>query len=302
MDGLMQVRIGIGGWEHEVLDRCLYPRPGMESLEKLSFYARVFPTVEVRPTFWDESLGAGDARDWASAVGPDFRFLVKLHRHFTHERQMKTELARSTRALLAELARRDRLGALLMQFPYSFTNTGAARYHLARLAEVFGGFPLQVEFRHDSWNQSGTGALLAEHGMTPAMVDMPHIRQLAPLARVRPERAAYVRLHGRNDKGWLLGAMDARYDYLYNARELAELKRRLDHLTTRAVSTVLIFNNTTGGKALANALQLAARLSPSRRTAIPSKSLEAFSFLREVAEPESATIGLFDDETYRQAI
>jgi uncharacterized protein YecE (DUF72 family) len=302
MEDVTLLRIGIGGWEHEVLDRCLYQRPGMGSLEKLSFYAQFFGAVEVRPTFWDESLGAAEARDWASAVGADFRFVVKLHRTFTHAREMKSEPARSTRALLAELARRDRLGALLLQFPYSFTNTGAARYHLARLAEAFRGFPLQVEFRHDSWNQSGTGALLGEHDMTPAIVDMPRIRQLGPLASVRPDGTAYVRLHGRNEKGWLLPAMDLRYDYLYNARELAELKRRLDHLTARSESSIVIFNNTTGGKAVANALQLQAKLSASRKTALPPRSLEAFPFLREIAAPETGAMELFAEESYRKAI
>jgi len=297
-----RLRIGIGGWEHEVLDRCLYPQPGMGSLEKLSFYAQFFGTVEVRPTFWDESLGPGDAREWASAVGTDFQFIVKLHRRFTHERAMRSALARSTRAILAELARRDRLGGLLLQFPYSFTNTGPARYHLARLAEAFRGFRLLVEFRHESWNQTTTGALLAEHAMAPAIVDMPRIRQLGPLGRVRPDGTAYLRLHGRNEKGWLLPAMDLRYDYLYNKRELAELKRRIDHLTTRSQTSLVVFNNTTGGKALANALQLQARLSASRKTVLPPKSIEWFPFLREVAADETLAIPLFTEEPYRKAI
>ena len=303
MDGTTgRMRIGIGGWEHDILDRSLYPRPGMESLEKLSHYAQFFNAVEVRATFWDESLGAADARAWAGAVGPDFQFVLKLNRRFTHEREMKTELARSTRAMLAELARRDRLGGLLLQFPYSFTNTGAARYHLGRLAEAFGGFPLLVEFRHDSWNQGSTAALLAEHGVSPAIVDMPHVRQLAPLGRVRPEGTAYLRLHGRNDKGWLLHGMDLRYDYLYNARELAELKRRIDHLLARTTSLSVMFNNTSGAKALANALQLQARFSPSHRVALPPRSLETFPFLRDIAAPESVAMPLFAQEQYREAV
>ena len=303
MDGMTsRLRIGIGGWEHEVMDRCFYERPGMHALEKLTFYAQYFSTVEVRPTFWDETLGASEARDWASAVGGDFQFVVKLNRKFTHEREMKSTLARSTRAILAELARRDRLGGLLLQFPYSFTNTGASRYHLGRLGEVFGGFPLLVEFRHDSWNQNGTAALLAEHAMRPAIVDMPRIRQLGPLARSQPSGTPFLRLHGRNEKGWLLPTMDLRYDYLYNARELAELTRRINHLSPRSEETLVIFNNTTGGKAIANALQLRARLSTSRKTVLPGRSLEVFPFLNEIATPETAAMPLFADKPYRRAI
>ena len=61
--------------------------------------------------------------------------------------------------------------------------------------------------------------------------DLPRIKQFpVTFPRPRGERA-YFRLHGRNEKGWLLNGYDVRYDYLYNARELRELKRRMCHRT-----------------------------------------------------------------------
>ena len=54
--------VGVGGWDHAALDACFYPKANMESLERLSFYSRFFDTVEVRATFWDDSLTEADAR------------------------------------------------------------------------------------------------------------------------------------------------------------------------------------------------------------------------------------------------
>ena len=132
-----QVFIGTGGWEHDVLDQCLYPQSGMTSNQKLAYYARFFGTTEVRATFWDESIAAADARGLAEAVEGrhDFLFNVKLHKAFTHKRELHSSMAKNNRGVLQELARHNKLGALLLQFPYGFTNTGAGRQHLVKLAE-----------------------------------------------------------------------------------------------------------------------------------------------------------------------
>src|SRR5512141_2646417 len=89
--GQVNYLIGIGGWEHEVLDDRFYPHPGLSSTEKLSYYAGFFETVEIRPTFWDETLRAEDARPWIDAVAHarTFRFNIKLHASFTHKRTVK---------------------------------------------------------------------------------------------------------------------------------------------------------------------------------------------------------------------
>ncbi|MEO8168925.1 MAG: DUF72 domain-containing protein, partial [bacterium] len=146
--------VGIGGWEHEALDDCLYGTRTEYSTLKLRCYARFFDTVEVRSTFWDEELSTNDAQQWMEAVAENnrFRFNVKLHKSFVQEKEIKPELATRVRGLLQELQKNDKLGALLVQLPYSFTNTSANRFHLVKLGEIFRGFPMHVEFRNESWN------------------------------------------------------------------------------------------------------------------------------------------------------
>jgi uncharacterized protein YecE (DUF72 family) len=296
-------RVGMGGWEHEIFDSCFYPREGASSADKLNYFARHFQTAEIRATFWDDSLTALDAKEWIGALhdAPGFLLNVKLHSTFTHGKSLPPELTRSVRQILQELAKHNRLGSLLVQFPYSFTNTGGNRHHLVRLAEVFTGFPLHVEFRHQSWNQEGLVTFLREHSLGVVGADMPRIRQYMPFITAVSGDAAYLRLHGRNEKGWMLNGYDARYDYQYNSREIREIARRLRGLEGRCRAVTVICNNNTGGKSLPLAFQLISALREGRPVAVPSRTLRAFPFLSSIAAPEAGEMPLLDAD-YRRVI
>lgn len=300
--GTLQVLTGIGGWEHEVLDRVLYGDRG-EAAAKLRAYAGMLHAVEVRATFWDDTLSAADAASWVEAVQENrrFRFGVKLHRAFTHGGGATAEQARMFRGVLQELARADRLAALVLQFPWSFTNTGSARHHLAKLASSFEGFPLAAEFRHDSWAHDSVPSLLEELGITPVQADLPRVNRHMPFHTTIVGRTAYLRLHGRNERGWLQNGMDTRYDYLYNERELREIGRRLERLEGRCAEAVVIWNNTTGGKAVVNALQLRSALR-GEPVAVPERTLEAFPVLRRSCMALEERVPLFATEEYRRVV
>jgi len=296
--GGRSISLGIGGWEHDILDHCFYPTRGSSSARKLEFYSRYFNCTEIRPTFWDASLGTADAREWSRAVEgrTDFRFVMKLHSSLTHARAITTPVVRSMHDILTELQRGNRLGAVLAQFPYAFTNTGAHRFHLEKLADAFRGFPLHVEFRHASWDQATVAQLLQDLQLQPVLADLPRIKQF-PLAYPRPAgQRAYFRLHGRNEKGWLLNGYDARYDYLYNARELREIKRRILSVPHSCTELLVLWNNTTGGKALANAFEMSAALFESRLLPLPLATLQAFPHLAPASKPVDRTSSLFDAE------
>ncbi|MEK9135932.1 MAG: DUF72 domain-containing protein [Bacteroidota bacterium] len=296
--------IGIGGWEHDVLDRCFYPSPQAGLLEKLAYYSKVFDTVEVRATFWDDALTGEDAKKWIQAVRENrrFTFNVKLHASFTHKKSIRPQVTRSVRSLLHELLKADRLGTLLIQFPYSFTNTSTNRFHLVKLAEGFAGYPMHVEFRHESWNQPSTWDLLAEKSLSLTSPDLPHIRQFMPYTSSIVGDRAYLRLHGRNEKGWLLNSLDARYDYLYNGKEIREIVRRVEAISHKSRHVTIIFNNTTGGKAVANALQFVSALRAGKHVLVPEATLRTFPHLHEIASVVQPGLGLIVNAGYRQAI
>jgi uncharacterized protein YecE (DUF72 family) len=296
------VLVGTAGWEHEEFDRVLYSAQGMESGAKLACYARSFDAVEVRSTFWDDTLGETDARAWMDAVRENrrFQFLVKLHKSFTHGKTIHPSATRAVRGLLQELAKNGRLGALLIQFPASFTATSAHRFHLTKLGEIFAGFPVHVEFRHDSWNQSWLMPFLAEHQLRPVNADLPRVGHLMPFLTGVDGDTAYLRLHGRNENGWLRGGWDARYDYLYNARELREIARRIGLLTEKCSRVLVLCNTTPHGKSIATAFRLASASREDRGLVIPARTLEAFPALQDIALPQP-TGSLFEQEQYRRA-
>jgi len=306
--GQVNYLVGLGGWEHEVLDDCFYPHAGLTPAEKLSYYAGFFETVEIRPTFWDETVKAEDAKPWVDAVAHarTFLFNVKLHSLFTHKRTLKRDVAKSTQEILRFLQERRRLGALLMQFPYEFTNTSSNRIHLARLAEIFRGFPVHVELRHDSWQSPSFKNFLAENFLFPVNADIPRVKHLMPFSPKVAGETAYLRLHGRNEKGWLLDNYEARYDYLYNARELQEIRRRLDALAVRCQQVTIICNNTTGGKAVATALQLISMLRADKPgikpLEVPAAAFYAFPVLRDIGTPYEQQGSLFGATGLRAAM
>ncbi len=298
------VWVGTAGWEHEVLDDCLYPPGVRESSEKLAYYAEFFDTVEVRHTFWDEAIEVEEARQWVRAVAHNkrFRFNLKLHSSFTHKRHITSRLATRIRALLQELAKGEKLGALVAQFPFSFTNTSAHRFHLVRLSELFTGFPVHIELRHQSWNQPFLLSFLAEQGLHPVGSDFPRLRQFIPFVTGVTDDRAYLRAHGRNERGWLQNGLDVRYDYLYNSREIRELARRVSSFLLKCSEVTVIFNNTTGGKAVANALQLSGALREGKRLVIPLATARAFPFLQGCVPEEEAKQMLFGAEELRKAV
>jgi len=296
--------VGVGGWEHETFDHCFYPQPELESTRKLSLYAASFDSVEVRATFWDETLAARDAAEWVLAVSANrqFQFTVRLHHSFTHKKMFTPGATRNVRGVLHELARFDRLGALLAQFPYAFTNTSANRFHLVKLAEIFTGFPMFVELRHASWDHESLRDFLSENLLHPVSVDLPRLRQFISCRADVVGTTAYVRLHGRNEKGWLVNGIDTRYDYLYNGRELREIRRRVECLGDKAGKVLIMFNNTTGGKALINALQLQQALGSNKSISIPARMLQAFPYMHALAPKESIQVSLPMFEEIRDAV
>lgn len=74
-----------------------------------------------------------------------------------------------------------KLGAVLLQFPFSFHRTEGNITYLKELAKRFADYPLVVEVRHASWNDKGFYEMLRESGVGFCNIDQPVIgRSLEP--------------------------------------------------------------------------------------------------------------------------
>ena len=231
-EGARVIRFGPAGWEYPDWAGIVYPRPEPRGFDRLRFLARFFGTVEVNATFY-RPFSAEVAARWCERVADvaAFRFGAKVWRRFTHERDAAygADEVSQARAALDRLHAEGRLGAALLQFPWSYRREAPAEEWLRGLFRAFAGLPLVVEVRHASWDAPDVLAELAEAGVGIVNVDQPLFHaSLRPAARVTSP-VAYVRVHGRNYADWFRkdAGRDARYDYLYSAGELAPWAKRI---------------------------------------------------------------------------
>jgi len=150
------------------------------------------------------------------------------------------------------------LGCILVQFPWSFKYLPSNRRYLAELIESFNDYPLVVEVRNASWDNSELYSFLEGKGVGFCNIDQPRFsRQLRPTARAT-SRVGYVRLHGQNVENWFKedAGRDQRYNYLYGMDELDPWVKRIKAIADRADSTYVITNNHYRGQAAVNALQI----------------------------------------------
>jgi uncharacterized protein YecE (DUF72 family) len=252
------VRIGPAGWDYPDWQGTVYPKPKPRGFDPLAYLSRYFKTIEVNSSFYGP-VKPEVARTWATRVdgAHEFRFTAKLYRRFTHERGTpwtKTEVA-ETRAGLDVLAERQRLGAVLLQFPWSFRRSDDNQAWLKALFAAFPQLPLVLEVRHASWSDPAVMQWLGEAGVGLVNVDQPLFgNSIKPTAHATSP-VGYVRLHGRNYKDWFRksAGRDERYDYLYNPRELHPWVERIREIAARTEDVYAVTNNHHLGKAPANA-------------------------------------------------
>ena len=94
------------------------------------------------------------------------------------------------------------LGALLVQFPWSFRNEPENRTYVRRLRNRFAEYPVVVEVRHGSWMESDVLDEFAALGVGLCNIDQPLFRSSVKPTAITTSTIDYVRLHGRNYQQW----------------------------------------------------------------------------------------------------
>jgi uncharacterized protein YecE (DUF72 family) len=147
-----------------------------EETDLLAAYAQRLSTVEIDSTFYGLPKAA-TLDGWAARTPPNFRFALKFPREVTHERML--EGAEYVTQAFLDLASRlgDRLGPLLLQFPYAFR---ATRFpHLVTFLEKLPkNFRYVVEVRHRSWLRQPFFQLLEAHKVAFCLIDHPFLPRL----------------------------------------------------------------------------------------------------------------------------
>ncbi len=270
-----KIRVGVAGWSYADWEGTVYPPHGSR-FDPLAYLAEFFDTIEINSPFYRVPPPA-HARSWVRRVAsnPDFRFTTKVFRGFTHE---KAALApadvRAFRQYLDPLMEAGRLGAILLQFPWSFRNTPEALTRLEQLFVAFDAYPKALEVRHATFQNDEFLHFLDAHGVAFVNVDQPLFHDSVKPSEVTTGPLAYARFHGRNYEKWFAHEESwERYNYLYSKDELEPWIGRIQRMADEK-ETYVITNNHFRGQAVVNASEIKAALGQSGR--IPEQLRSAY--------------------------
>jgi uncharacterized protein YecE (DUF72 family) len=280
------IRIGPAGWSYKDWEGVVYPQKPGKNFDPLEYLARFFNTIEINSSFYRPPTTT-TTESWARrvAASKEFTFTAKLHRVFTHERGKATkEDEKAFRDGMKPLVKAGKLGAVLLQFPWSFKNTDEDRLYLTKLLETFREYPLVLEVRHTSWNNEHIYEWLEERGVGICNIDQPVFSRSIRPAALTTSPVGYIRMHGRNYQNWFRdkAPRDERYNYLYSLDELDPWLTRIKQVAKQTRETYVITNNHFRGQAVVNALEIKAALTEERVPA-PEPLFQHYERLAESA-------------------
>lgn len=244
------MHIGTAGWS--------IPRDAQAALagegSHLNRYAGVLTCAEINTSFY-RSHREQVYRRWAEQTPDGFRFSVKLPRAITHDARLRRS-REPLRRFLAEVAGLGpKLGPLLVQLPPSHVfEARPVRTFFQLLAEMHAG-AVVCEPRHASWFSPAADRALAALRVGRAAADPARWPQAARpggwLGPAGDGRGAvlYHRWHGTPRMYW------SHYSPSWIQERAAALRQ-----WPAAADCWCIFDNTAGGGAIPNALELRAAL------------------------------------------
>jgi uncharacterized protein YecE (DUF72 family) len=136
--------------------------------------------------------------------------------------------------------------------------------------EMLRDYELAIEFRNRNWvvgeRLGSTIAFLRKHRVAFVNVDAPVGENFtimpSDLDEITNPNLTYLRLHGRNARGYLTGkTVAARFDYDYSDEEISDVAERTKGLARGADEVHVIFNNNNLDYAPRAALRLRKALS-----------------------------------------
>jgi uncharacterized protein YecE (DUF72 family) len=298
--------VGTASWTEKTLleSRAFYPPRVRTPEQRLRYYARHFPMVEIDASYY-AIPSVRNAEAWATRTPADFTFGVKayaaLTRHPFEPRRLDRELQAELpsvlrheprlyprdvpaavldaiwdrfRAALEPLRAAGKLGYVLFQMPPWFGPTAEHRGYLEEVRARLPRLPVAVEFRQPLWMgdrlRERTLGFLRDRALLYVAVDEPQGTRASvpPVAEATSEAAAVVRFHGRRAETWTRPGVGTteRFRYLYRVDELREWVPRI-HALARDVGRVYVaMNNCYREYGMQNAKDLADLLADERQS------------------------------------
>jgi uncharacterized protein YecE (DUF72 family) len=243
--------VGTSGWSCSDWLGAFYPahlNPG----DFLEAYARRFPAVEIDSTYYSIPP-AHVVASWREQTPPGFAFAPKIPAVITHEKILQDCQVEFTLFLKNISLLDDRLGPLLLQFPYFNRNVFPSRQSFDRLLKPFLAalpkeFNFALEIRNKNWLSWDFFELLRDHRVAFALVAqawMPALDTLARALDVVTGDFAYARFVGDHR----IEAKIKRWDTVIEDKtsEMSIWINELKKITDRGVKTYAFFDDRYAG-------------------------------------------------------
>jgi uncharacterized protein YecE (DUF72 family) len=186
---MRKVHVGTMGWSYGFWKEGFYPKD-LASRGFLAYYATQFDTVEVDSTFY-RIPREQTVVDWREQTPSGFLFSLKFPRVITHVKMLKDCWDEAAVFLDRAGLLREKLGPLLLQFPYSFGDE-----HAPLLREFLETLPKRhryvVEVRNRKLLNDSFYSILRDSNAVLAWVDSPFM----PLVNQVTSDFIYVRWEG----------------------------------------------------------------------------------------------------------
>jgi uncharacterized protein YecE (DUF72 family) len=269
-----KILIGTASWTDPGFVADWYP-PKLPASARLRWYAEHFNFVEVNATFYAIPQ-AKTVERWCDETPDDFVFDVKLPKALSRHamdpkflpadlrsqvpvRNGKIELTPTSQGLIVRRFLREvtplkeagKLAAFLLQLSPAFRPKENELKELDSLWDAFAGYTVAIELRNRDW---ATGEQLhrtinyfKHRKLTLVSVDAPaseHFTVMPGLDCATNPRLGYLRIHGRNEEGYIKGRSVAeRFDYDYSEAETKELAERIRALEKEVKELHVVANN-----------------------------------------------------------
>jgi len=286
--------LGTAGWSYKDWVPNFYPKNQSKSFDWLAFYAQYFNVVEVNSTYYTY-MNPNSVKSWIEKVehNNDFKFTLKLHQDFTHKRNLSDEKIQVVKYNFDILAKAEKLGGILFQFPYSFPFDESSTEYVLKLNEIFQEYTQFIEVRHLSWNNKQAFEMLKKNNISLCTIDQPQLGKSIKFEPVITNDKAYFRFHGRNVKEWFKSIKNfgkeqtyeqasERYKYLYSPAELFDIENKIKETYDKVKEVFLIMNNHPSTYGIVNAFELLYMLSNRNKINIPENTIQAFNRLQQL--------------------
>ena len=241
---MLMIRIGTSGWSYKDWIGNFYPEK-VKPADLLAEYARKFSTVEVDSTFYGIPKRS-TVENWYRSTPDHFKFAAKFPKKITHESDLTGVDDILAKFLDTMSGLKDKLGPLLLQFPYSF-KTDMADNLIKFLKILPSDFDFVVEIRNKKWLDDRFYDSLREAGVGLALLDHPWM----PKPEVMTSRTLYVRFLGDRK----LIPDDFSHERADRTRELEGWKKLIVALEEKTDDFYGYFNNHYSGHSPATAMR-----------------------------------------------